>query len=69
MFYKRLTEKESLNPCHIKCDAFSWIGTLCNHNLSSIDIQWICDFCPFSKYLQRLNELENEIENRYDDGK
>jgi len=69
MLYERLTKKDSSHPCHIKCEALPWILSICDYNITDIDTQWICDSCPFSKYLKKLNKLENFMEDKYDDGK
>ena len=63
---KRMTNKSKDYECRIdECMAEEWMLKL-YEDYSDYE-KFFCDDCPFEKYINRLAELEDKIEQEEDD--
>lgn len=64
---ERLTRVKDSFPCRIKeCDAENWMYDLYGNYVYN---KSICEECPFMTIVNRLAELEDQMERCEDDGK
>lgn len=68
---KRLTRRKDSFECRFLggCPADTWMMSVTKTNSVTWGENNPCDACPFEKYINRLAELEDEMEKAEDDGK
>lgn len=66
---ERLTRHYDEWPCRIAngCPAEAWIIGLTGVSTADWAGDYVCDTCPFEKFINRLAELEDEKEFSEDD--
>ena len=68
---ERFTKHTNIYSCRIiDCPAEQWIQNLTNVETSKWSYDgyvYMCDSCPFKKYINHLAELEDNMERNEDD--